>query len=100
MEMLYGMIDFLDYGGMFCIILAAYIFTSKKAYSAKYRRMAITFYLISNGLWIPMAIILMIPGLLISQVILLLINIKGMKNVLRELKTINENERKKRDFYK
>lgn len=79
-------LDFLDYTGTFFVLVAALLFTSKKAASPKVRRVALICFVTSNGFWIPMAILLGLYGMLTSQIILCIINIKGLIYVRREIK--------------
>ncbi len=62
------------------------MFTSKRISKPKFRRKALYFYVGSNAMWIPMSILLGAPFMLISQIVLLGINIRGFLNIRKELK--------------
>lgn len=70
--------EILDFGGTVLIILASLILTSKTASNPKIRIKALLLFLGSNILWIPFAILLGTPWFLITQCILLILNIKGI----------------------
>ena len=79
-------ITILDWIGTFFIILGNYIITSERSFNPKIKLIAIIFYLISNIVWIPFAILLQVEGLLITQIILLLTNIKGIYYCIKKIK--------------
>lgn len=68
----------LDWAGTTLIILASILLTSKKASKPKIRLKVFTLFLGSNLLWIPLAILLILPGFFLTQCILLIINLKGI----------------------
>ncbi len=76
----------LDWTGTFFIILGSIFITSKKAFKPKIRLLTLSFYFLSNIFWIPFAIILETYGLLVTQIILLIINLKGIFNCFIEIK--------------
>lgn len=78
------MTEILDYSGTVCVIIAALLFASKKANLPKTRKIAFTFFLLSNVFWIPMSLILQAYGLFISQIIMAIINTKGLINLKGE----------------
>ena len=84
------MIEILDWGGTVLILIAAFIFTTKRAAIPKVRLAAICFYIGSGGFWIPYGIIIGIAnvsyGFLLTQIILLAINLKGIYNCTKEMK--------------
>jgi len=76
----------LDWTGTIFIILGNFIITSERSFNPKIKLIALISYLISNILWIPFAILLNIEGLLITQVIFLLTNIKGIYYCIKKIK--------------
>ena len=76
----------LDWTGTILIIIAAIILSSKISSNPKNRRWGFIFFLISNMFWIPFAILLQTYGLLITQVILFFINLRGIFNCIKEVK--------------
>ena len=76
----------LDWSGTILIIIAAIILSSKITSHPKNRMWGFIFFLISNMFWIPFAIILQTYGLLITQVILFFINLRGIFNCIKEVK--------------
>jgi len=81
------MIEILDWSGTIFVLIAAFIIGGKKASIPKVRLIGLVFFLTANALWVPMAIILQTWGLLMSQVILVLINLRGIINCIKEMKT-------------
>ena len=85
-------VTFLDWTGTVLIILGSIIIASKKASKPKIRLFALSFYLASNVFWIPFAILLRTYGLLITQIVLFIINLRGIIYCFIESK---KEERKK-----
>jgi len=79
------LITILDWVGTIFILIGNLIITSKLASKPKTRLFAISFYLVSNITWIPFAIMLETYGLLITQILLLFMNIKGIINCYKEM---------------
>lgn len=81
------MIEILDFCGTILVLIAAFIFATKKASKPKIRLIAFSFFLGSNIIWIPMGIIIgIIPFFILTQIILLGINIKGIIVCKKEMK--------------
>lgn len=77
------LIQILDYLGTFFVIMAAFLFSSKSAAKPSIRKKAFILFLFSNALWIPMSILIGTYGLLVSQIILTMINIKGIVCIVK-----------------
>ncbi len=60
------------------VLIAAFIFSLKRAYKPKLRLIAFSFFLGSNIVWIPMGFIVGLPWFLLTQGILVVLNIKGI----------------------
>ena len=73
-----------DWIGTICVLIAAFIFAMKKAYKPKLRMIAFVFFLGSNAMWIPLGIILNTWGFLLTQSVLVIINIRGIINCRKE----------------
>ena len=84
------LITILDWTGTIFILLGNYILTSKLDFRLKIRMIAISFFLISNFFWIPFAIILGVEGLLVTQIILMIMNIRGILILRKKLKNSNK----------
>jgi len=82
------LVIFLDWSGTIFIIIGSIIFTSRKASKPKIRLFALSFYLLSNIFWSPFAIILETYGLLVTQIILFVINIRGIIICLIEIRKV------------
>ena len=80
------MIEILDFCGTVMVLIAAFTFATKKASNPKIRIKAFLFFLGSNFVWIPMGIMLEIYWFLLTQIILLGINIKGIIVCKKEMK--------------
>lgn len=76
----------LDWIGTIFIIFGSFIITLKKAFKPKVRLIALSSYLASNIFWMPFAIMLGTYGLLVTQVVLFLINLRGIINCKSEIK--------------
>lgn len=76
----------LDWVGTVMVLIAAFLFTMKSSANPKVRIKALLFYLGSNAVWIPFAIILSTWGFLLTQIILLGMNIRGIIHCKREIK--------------
>lgn len=87
------LITILDWIGTIMVLIAAFILSSKKSSKPKNRMYGFIFFLISNILWIPFAILLHAYGLLITQIILFFINLRGIFNCVK----INKNSY--REYY-
>ena len=81
-------IDPLDFFGTICIITAALMFTSKKVSNPKFRRIALYSYIGSNAFFFPLFISRGLLFNVISQVVLFLINIRGLIQIRKELKNV------------
>ena len=77
-------VDILDFAGTIMVLTAAFLFSMKKAYKPKIRLTAFSFFLGSNFVWIPMGFIVGLPWFLLTQGILVVLNIKGVIVCYRE----------------
>jgi hypothetical protein len=77
-------VDFFDWSGTITVLIAAFVFAMKRAYKPKLRLIGFTFFLISNCFVIPLAIMKSAEGLLFTQIVLLVINIRGIINCYKE----------------
>jgi len=75
----------LDWTGTIFIIIGS-IILAKKDIKLNFRLLVFIFYLVSNILWIPMSLFLGTYGLLLAQIILFFINIKGIIVCFVEIK--------------
>lgn len=71
------LITILDWSGTTCIIIGSVILTTKNI-KDKTRLMVFILYFISNILWIPMSLMIGTYGLLAAQIMLFMINVKGI----------------------
>lgn len=76
----------LDWVGTIFILLGNYMVSSKKAFRPKIRLFGLSFFLISNIVWIPFAILLEAEGLLTTQIILMTMNTRGIIILLFKLR--------------
>ena len=81
-------ISILDWCGTIFILLGNYIITTSLASKPKIRLIGISSFLLSNIFWMPFAIILGVEGLLITQILLMPMNIRGIRNCYKELKKL------------
>jgi len=80
----------LDWIGTIFILLGNYLISSKGAENSKIRFIALGFFLISNIVWIPFAILLGVEGLLATQILLMPMNIRGILILRKKLKNPNK----------
>ena len=78
----------LDWLGASVIIIGSFIIALKIAYKPKVRLFALSFYLMSNIVWIPFAIKIEKYGLLLTQIILFFINSKGIINCFIDIRRL------------
>ena len=83
----------LDWTGTTFILLGNYMVSSKKAFKPKVRLFGLSFFLISNIVWIPFAILLRIEGLLTTQILLMIMNVRGVIILLFKLKKEKNKEK-------
>ena len=76
--------------GTIAILIGAFLFTSKIAFKPEIRRLALISYLFCNAFWIPWGILLISLnlkngwGMLLVQIILSVINTRGLINLRSE----------------
>lgn len=85
----------LDWIGTVFVVFGSFLITLKKARKPKIRLFALSSYLISNIFWIPFAIMLRTYGLLITQIFLFIINLRGIINCYKESKMEKKLKRNK-----
>jgi hypothetical protein len=83
--------EIIDWTGTVMVLIAAFVFAMKKAYKPKLRLIGFSFFLLSNCVWIPLGIILQTWGFLLTQIVLVVINIKGVVNCWKEIKELELN---------
>ena len=79
-------VEILDWSGTILIIIAAFIIAHRKASNPNIRIKGLWLFFISNIVWIPLGFILNTPGFLLTQCILLAIDVKGIINCNKELR--------------
>ncbi len=72
----------LDWVGTFLIIIGTLLIASKNAFKPEIRLLGLSFYLISNIAWTPLAFLIKRPGLLLTQIVLFIINLNGIIKLL------------------
>ena len=79
-------VDILDFCGTIMVLMAAFIFSMKRAYKPKLRLIAFSCFLGSNIVWIPMGFMVELPWFLFTQGVLVILNTKGIIICYKELK--------------
>lgn len=74
----------LDWLGTAFILVGAFIFTSKKVTESKWRKKALYSYATSNLFWGIMSFTLGLWGMFFTQIVLSLINMRGLYNNKKE----------------
>ena len=84
------LITILDWTGTIFILVGNYLVSSDGADKLTIRFIALSFFLISNIFWIPLAIILGVEGVFITQILLMPMNIRGILILRKKLKNPNK----------